>query len=268
MSVLAVFGENLRILCQSHSSLSNVARQLGIGKVQFQRYLKGESFPKPNVLARICTYFGVDARIMLTPLSEDLMAQMRAAQPLQADWPGARRWQAAFAYAAPDTSYLNGPHSLKDGLYSVWRWSFSRPNTIFRVLVQVSERDGVKTLRGYDPSSLYPNRQPAVSRVFRGVAVRVDVGYSIMFFHSAPELVVSTCFIARRALSGNVKDAWMGYATLSRDEAPGFTRLSRCVFLPVASECARLVRLAHEPAFYTPEEAPQAIRTLLMAPLG
>ena len=66
----AVFGQNLRILCQKHSSISSICRDLGINRTQFNRYLSGESFPLPDVLHKICTFFKTDARILIEPLQQ------------------------------------------------------------------------------------------------------------------------------------------------------------------------------------------------------
>ncbi|MFC6759954.1 helix-turn-helix domain-containing protein [Sulfitobacter porphyrae] len=63
-----VFGANLRKLAESYASVSDLSRQLSINRTQFNRYLSGESFPRPDILARICSFFGVDARIMLEPI--------------------------------------------------------------------------------------------------------------------------------------------------------------------------------------------------------
>lgn len=71
-----VFGDNLRLLCGRRPSIASVARDLEISKVQFNRYLNGESHPKPPVLQRICSYFDVDGRILLEPL--DVVERRRA----------------------------------------------------------------------------------------------------------------------------------------------------------------------------------------------
>ncbi|SLN43890.1 hypothetical protein AQS8620_01742 [Aquimixticola soesokkakensis] len=63
-----VLGSNLRSLVALEKSVSQVCRDLMINRTQFNRYLSGEAFPRPDVLHRICTYFGVDARILLEPL--------------------------------------------------------------------------------------------------------------------------------------------------------------------------------------------------------
>jgi len=53
-SVLRVFGENLRLLGKTRPSNASVCRDLDINRVQFNRYMSGHSFPKPNVLQQIC----------------------------------------------------------------------------------------------------------------------------------------------------------------------------------------------------------------------
>ena len=67
-----IFGTNLRQLCQSRRSVSAVSKDLGISRTQFNRYLSGESFPRPDVLYLICRYFLTDAHILLEPLNAQL----------------------------------------------------------------------------------------------------------------------------------------------------------------------------------------------------
>lgn len=71
----SMFGANLRQLARRYPSVAALCRQLGINRTQFNRYLSGESFPRPDVLDRICRFFGVDARILLKPLDEIATAQ-------------------------------------------------------------------------------------------------------------------------------------------------------------------------------------------------
>jgi len=60
---------NLRILTQD-LVVSRICRHAKIHRTQFNRYLTGESFPRPDVLDRICRFFEVDANILLRPLDE------------------------------------------------------------------------------------------------------------------------------------------------------------------------------------------------------
>ena len=66
----SMFGENLRRLSRRYPSISELSRQLGINRTQYNRYLSGESFPRPDVLDKICRFFEVDARILLDPVDE------------------------------------------------------------------------------------------------------------------------------------------------------------------------------------------------------
>lgn len=63
-----IFSDNLRKLCKDQPSVSHVCREIGINRTQFNRYLSAESWPRPDVLARICNYFDVDANILLVPI--------------------------------------------------------------------------------------------------------------------------------------------------------------------------------------------------------
>jgi len=74
-----MFGANLRILARSFPSISELSRQLGINRTQFNRYLSGESFPRPDVLARMCKFFGVDARVLLEPVESPDFTGFRGA---------------------------------------------------------------------------------------------------------------------------------------------------------------------------------------------
>ena len=83
-----MFGANLRILADRFPSVSQLCRELGINRTQFNRYLSGESFPRPDVLHRICQFFDMDARILLEPI--DTLSTERSVlnHPLIADYVG------------------------------------------------------------------------------------------------------------------------------------------------------------------------------------
>ncbi|MFC3117489.1 helix-turn-helix domain-containing protein [Jhaorihella thermophila] len=83
-----MFGANLRELSRQYPSISELTRQLGINRTQFNRYLSGESFPRPDVLDRICTFFGVDARILLEPVGEIETPNAALSNPFLKDFLG------------------------------------------------------------------------------------------------------------------------------------------------------------------------------------
>ena len=64
------FGENLRWLCGLRKSVSFVARELGINRQQFGRYVNNKSYPNTHNLIAICDYFNVKAVDSELPHSE------------------------------------------------------------------------------------------------------------------------------------------------------------------------------------------------------
>lgn len=63
------FSANLRHACSLRRSVSEICRELGINRQQFNRYVNGEAVPSAHNLARIAAFFGVKpADFMLDPL--------------------------------------------------------------------------------------------------------------------------------------------------------------------------------------------------------
>jgi transcriptional regulator with XRE-family HTH domain len=54
------FARNLRAACDARRSISDVCRDLGINRQQFNKYLSGASYPSAHNLRRICGYFDAD----------------------------------------------------------------------------------------------------------------------------------------------------------------------------------------------------------------
>ncbi|MGR3479965.1 helix-turn-helix domain-containing protein [Salipiger marinus] len=72
MRTLDIFGSNLReMIDRKHGgNVSAAARELPVNRTQLNRYLERQSWPRPDVLERICTHFGVDGRVLLQPLKD------------------------------------------------------------------------------------------------------------------------------------------------------------------------------------------------------
>ena len=125
-----IFGANLRQLALKFPSVAGLCRQLGINRTQFNRYLSGESFPRPDVLHRICVFFDVDARILLEPVADIL--------PATTD-----------LFSHPDIAGFlgNGSVNVEEEEFPSGFFRFSRPSfvddTLFVVgLVFVFRKDG------------------------------------------------------------------------------------------------------------------------------
>ena len=63
-----IFTANLRILLGEDPNVTQISREIGINRTQFNRYLSGENHPRPDVLQKICDHFNVDARVLLEPI--------------------------------------------------------------------------------------------------------------------------------------------------------------------------------------------------------
>ena len=79
-----IFADNLRLLTQGQRSVSELCRELGVNRTQFNRYLSGQASPRPEVLQRICSHFGVDGRILLEPLHSLHDTRAEQLQPFNA----------------------------------------------------------------------------------------------------------------------------------------------------------------------------------------
>lgn len=195
MPVSKQFGENLRLLCSRKKSIAQVARDLGINKVQFNRYLNGESYPKPYVLQSICSYFDVNARIMLEPLSE-----IEARDP------------ALCLATLSHTLRALDPTDLPAGFYLATKNSARFPRTVARELWKIRHHAGRSTISAYSP--------PDIHRTFWGETAarmrRVD----------APLYAIDPGFVSLFPSPGGVSlyfDFWWRPATLPPQVWAGFS---------------------------------------------
>lgn len=61
------FSLNLRYLCANSGTISQVCREIGINRHQFDRYLKGENLPAAYNFRKISSYFNVAESDLLEP---------------------------------------------------------------------------------------------------------------------------------------------------------------------------------------------------------
>ena len=123
ISVHQIFGRNLRELCKRTGTNAEVADHQGVNRVQMNRILNGESFPKPGLMKRICDHFSVNERILLEPLAE-LEAEIR--QQSSGD---VRGMSGPFDYAFFCRDYSVNEENInreivRDGLHLMIRPSF------------------------------------------------------------------------------------------------------------------------------------------------
>lgn len=188
-----IFGRNLRKLCEEHGTFSEVSRRLGISRVQLSRFIKGESFPKPNQLAQMTTLFGVDARIFTSPLDQLRKGAGNApVSPLTEGpsiTPGIER-------------YLGAQQPVPDGLHITYRPSFTLRGFYVAVPLLVRRTNRGTTLRAVDPVPYGTRRSDsgAISRrSYRGLAMATPDGMVMHFYGTGDMPFLTTAHFASRS---------------------------------------------------------------------
>lgn len=245
-----MFGANLRTLAEGYASISDLSRQLGINRTQFNRYLSGESFPRPDVLARICSFFGVDARVLLEPVDQIGSKQDPIANPFLRDFvgPGAK----------------DVPEDLfPSGFYRFSRRSFVNHDLFVVGLVHV-RRDGTNTfLRGYEAKAAMEIQDlptDAPSREFRGIVMKQEDGITIIASRSN-SMTCSFNYLSKVASFAN--NFLVGYVTRTVPESVGGLRATRLVYEHLGSDMADILPAARIAGFCKSEELLPFHRRLL-----
>ncbi len=137
----ADFARNLRFLCSHYHSTSEVCRQLGINRQQFNKYITGLSRPSRHNIKRICDFFGVEEYEVLFPHAElkRLIAikGVRKAEP-EDDWAIGLRRAIGESESEIRTYY---------GYYFCYYHSFSYPGKILKSLMHLTEHDGMSVYK-------------------------------------------------------------------------------------------------------------------------
>ncbi len=245
-----MFGENLRILAKTYPSVSQLCRELGINRTQFNRYLSGESFPRPDVLHRICSFFGVDARILLEPI--DTLETERGVlnHPLIDDYIGAGMTD------IPQDVFPNG-------FYRFSRLSFTEADLVITGLVYVFRRDNHTFIRGYEAKE--GMRQQGLptdptTREFRGVILPQEDGVAALVSHRRT-MATSFNYLSRVASFQN--HYWTGYATRTVRETVTGRRAARLVYEHLGAFGPEVLQAARKVGFCSTEELIPYHRKLL-----
>jgi len=236
-----MFGANLRRLSELYPSVSELSRQLGINRTQFNRYLSGESFPRPDVLDRICVFFKVDARILLEPV--DTLTQHGSALngPFLHDFLGK---------GVEDISEDYFP----SGFYRFSRRSFVNDTQFIVGLVYVFREDGETYVRGFEAREALRQQGLPIdvrSREFRGYVARQEDGV-IMVISRRNAMTCSFNFLARVASFEN--NFWVGYVTRTVRESNNGTRAARMVYEHLGRSAKVVFKAARTTGFHTAEE--------------
>lgn len=236
-----MFGENLRALSQNYPSVSELSRQLGINRTQFNRYLAGESFPRPDVLARICAFFDVDARVLLEPVE----SVMRQSDPITG--PFLRDFVGRGAANVPEEMFPNG-------FYRFSRRSFLDAKQFVLGLVFV-KRDGASTyIRGYEAREAMSSQGLAAKRSaseFRGVVMQQEEGIAALISRRN-SMTCSFNYLNRVASFEN--NYWVGYVTRTVRESITGERAVRMVYEHLGSDLKTAISAAKASGYCSEEE--------------
>ncbi len=240
----SVFGANLRKLASRYPSVAGLCRKLGINRTQFNRYLAGESFPRPDVLHRICLFFDVDARILLEPV--ETISKSNSAlftHPMVQGYLG-------------KTIESISQHELPDGFYRFSRPSFVEENRYVVGLFFILRSDGRTFMRGYELPDAMTDQGLSASpynREFRGIILKQEHGLAIL----AARHGATTCsysFLARVPSFHN--NYWEGYATRTVTESLSGQRVVRFVVEHVHGGWRAARHMARDVGFCNADQLP------------
>ncbi len=234
----SVFGQNLRLLAADYPSVTALCRKLGVNRTQFNRYLSGESFPRPDILDRICTFFDVDARVLLTPLVElrdetlDVLTH-----PFLRDWLG------------PEATLVS-ESLFPSGFYRFSRRGFMDETRFVQGLILVSRRDGQTFVRGVEPREALRQQglpvTPLIQRDFRGIVLRQDDGISMLISRRGGKTATYN-FLAPVASYEN--NFYEGYAARAVRSQPAGRRFSRMVYEHLGKNTRAILQTARNAGY-------------------
>lgn len=245
-----MFGANLRHLAAAYPSISELSRQLGINRTQFNRYLSGESFPRPDVLARICNFFKVDARVLLEPVEQLGSGHELLNAPLLAEFVGA--------------SVKNVTQEMfPDGFYRFSRRSFVNDELMLTGLVHVFRKDTNTYLRGFEPKEAMRQQglpTDTASREFRGFIMHQEDGIAAVVSRRHA-MTCSFNYLSRVASYEN--NYWVGFVTRTVRESVTSTRITRMVYEHIGQNTKAALKFARTTGFCGVEDLLPFHRRLL-----
>ncbi len=245
-----MFGANLRNLSNRYASISELSRQLGINRTQFNRYLSGESFPRPDVLDRICEFFGVDARILLDPVENLSVGGAILNGPVLEEFIG------------PGVNDIS-EDLFPSGFFRFSRRSFINDTQFVVGLVYVFRNAGHTYVRGFEARDAMIQQGLPVTpsaREFRGYAIRHEDGIALMIARRKA-MTSSFNYLARVASFEN--NFWVGYVTRTVRESTTAARATRMVYEHLDTNLSGILHAARNTGFKTQGELLPFHRQLL-----
>lgn len=241
-----ILGNNLRALTADIANHSEMCRRIGVNRTQFNRYLAGSAFPRPDVLYRICRFFDVDANILLEPLTD-------RRQPLREALPPLGPQQRPFDH------YL-----LPDGIYRFWRKSFRQPEKAYQGMTLIVTTPEGKLWKGYDIHD-QPMRdgtpRHARSAKYQGRLIQQFDGFTLLSRTPYNDLTNVTYF--EYGLD-SIPDYYSGLSFVTQRRQPEANRLSAIVMRRLNDSCAARLACARRCGTVPLETLPDPVRKALI----
>lgn len=136
MSLRLNMARNLQLLCGQIGSANFVCRELGINRQQFEKYLKGRSFPSSSTLEKICDYFHISEEELCSSELEP-QGTGRRDQPISTKSCESVLQPLLIEPAAP----------IKPGIYYLWMTVPTEPDDIVCAPVSIERHGDAVTFR-------------------------------------------------------------------------------------------------------------------------
>lgn len=255
-SVNEIFGRNLDTLCRESGTYSDVARALDISRVQLARYIRGESYPKPSMLAKICKHFKTDARIYLQPLDEIAVEQGQVEPPSfqpTSDLPETLR------------GYTGRDIPIVDGIHMIYRPSFTLPNVFLSMPLLVRRRKGAIWLKGMDAPVYGARRRDCGlfrDRSYAGFALSSSDGFVFSFHGTGTVSFLSLAYFFSTGYFAST-GSYRGIYEIFRPAQPGEKRRVPMVLAPLRQVPGVILNAVRRSGFRPLDDLPQHVRPFL-----
>ena len=240
----SIFGQNLRRLSAGFPSVAGLCRDLGINRTQFNRYLSGESFPRPDVLHRICRFFDVDARILL-----ERVETLRPASFDLLNHPALEGFFGDAPVTVPETDF-------PDGFYRFVRRSFIDDDQFVLGLVRIFRDSGYTFLRGFEPRDAMRGQGLSLrpsDREFRGLVLRQEEGVMALVTHREAMACSFNFLTPETSFQSNL---WEGYASRTVREKVTGRRATRMVYEHLGRNTSMILQTARNAGLIRLDEVP------------
>lgn len=249
----SMLGANLRQLSRQAASISALCRDLGINRTQYNRYLSGESFPRPDVLYKICSYFKVDARILLEPVEEiEELSSGILQHPAVADYLGSSLREIAET-------------EVPTGFYRFARRSFMDDTLFVQGMIYIFRKDGLTFMRGFEAKDAMRMQGLSTSphnREFRGALLKQEDGFAALVSRKG---ATTASFNYLAPIPGFDHKFWVGYVTRTVRENVAGRRVERMIYEYLGRDATKVLPAARTVGFCKEEQLPPYYQNTLRA---